>query len=70
MFTFEEEAVLGEGVVGARVAVDGADHGDVAGLGQEPGLGATDKHHQRHEPHGSGSSRSRHCGNEVSRVAG
>lgn len=69
LFTFEEEAVLGEGVVGAGVAVDGADHGDVVGQ-ERPGLGAADerqrnrRHQQRHQRrHGNRkNSGARHCG--------
>lgn len=51
LLTLQEEAVLGESVVGAGITVDRANHSDV--VGQEPGLSATQ--HQRHcQEHGHG----------------
>lgn len=61
--------MLGEGIVGAGVAVHGANDGDV--VGPELGLRATEHHQQQHErrqEHGRRSHRHRHCGHGLSEL--
>ena len=65
--------MLGEGIVGAGVAVHGANDGDVVGP-QKLGLRATEHHqHQRRQEHGGRSrhhrhgAAARHCGHGLAR---